>query len=294
MTDHRIQRRPPGDLLTPRVERSTLTDTAFRGEVTSYYPATAMAPEDELYFAMAQVVQGANLKGGIERLRSLIETQRPSERGFYFELGAAYEQIGEFTEASAWFEQALQMDPSFALARRRLGVASSQAGEFSRADEVLCQADQSDPETLKELGLNAARAGNFQNAIDVMRRAIALDADLPELHNNLGGALGAINLAAEAEVAIREAVRLQPDLAEARFNLGNLLAAKGETAEAEIHWKQAIRSRPDYAEARYNYAIILAQSERYAEARDQLKAALKADSSFSAAKDILDQLDGLR
>jgi Flp pilus assembly protein TadD len=190
MTDHRIQRCPPGDLLAPLTERSTPADTAFQGEVTPYYPAAATTPDDELYFAMAQVVRGANLTDGVERLRSLIKKQRPTERGFYFELGAAYEKLAEFAEAAAWFEEALQMDPSFALARRRLGVALSQAGEFSRADEVLRQADQSDPETLKELGLNAARAGNFRNAIDVMRRAIALDADLPELHNNLGGALG--------------------------------------------------------------------------------------------------------
>ncbi len=293
MTDHLIQAAPQPDLLRSKREQSLLAETAYRGEVELYYPATLDDPEDELYLAVAQVAQGSNRQEGLARLESAIQRHQPAEAGFYFELGAAYEEAGRFDEAVRWFERALARDPSFGLARIRLGGAQSQAGAHELAEETLRRAGElapADPRVFRERGMNFARQGQFANSAEVSRAGIALDPDLPELHSNLGGALAELGRFEAAQSALREAVRLQPDLAEARFNLGTLLAAGGDSEGAVRQWREAIRSKPDYAAARYNYAVVLAADGDVGGALAQLDAALQAEPRFDRAREMRDDL----
>ena len=295
MTDHRIQAAPAPGLLEPTRERSTLAETAFRGEVVPYYPRTLAGPKEELYRALAQTAQGSNLAAGISRLRSEIGQHDPFEAGFYFELGSALDERGDLKEAATWFERATGKEPAFVLAWIRLGSVLSRAGEHSRSEAALQRAaalDSGDPRIPKERGMNFARQGLFDKAAEACRSGIALDPDLPELHNNLGGALAELGRLQEAESAIREAIRLQPDLAEARFNLGAILVGRGEIDAAVVQWREAIRGDPEYAAARYNLAVILAQRGHLAAAISHLDAALRAEPGFARAQALRDQLAG--
>lgn len=285
MTDHRIQARPAQGLLRPKAERSTLREVSYEGTVVPYYPATA----DALYAAVAQVAQGSNLSTGIERLESAIIDHNPDDAEFYFDLGAAYQDVGELRKAAHWLGQAVARETSFVLAQVRLGSVLSQAGDFERAEQVLRTAAKlaaDDPRVARELGLHYARQGLFEQAAEASRTGIALDPDLPEFHNNLGGALGELGRFDEAASALRQAIRLQPDLADAQFNLGNILAAQGRTQEGVRHWLAAIRSQPGHAGARYNYAVVLASSGEYDGALEQLEAALRSEPDFEQALDL--------
>jgi predicted CXXCH cytochrome family protein len=209
MTDHSIQRRKPAaDLLAAHGEASS-EQTRYGGEVVPYYPVAAQGESGELYGAVAQVMQGANLKEGIARLAAAIGKYTPARAEFSFELAAAYEQSGRLADAAGMFEQALRKQPEFALAQRRLGEVLSQLGENDRAVAALRKAMEIDPgdgEAYKELGLHLARLGRFQDAIEASRAGIAADPDLPAPHNNLGGALMELGLMPEAESAYREAI----------------------------------------------------------------------------------------
>ena len=295
MTDHRIQAKPPEGLLKPKRERSTLAETAYRGEVSLFYPQSVPGPDAELYEAVAQTAQGSNLEAGIQRLEAAINSRRPAEAGFYFELAAALEENGRLDGAAQWFERALERDSGFVLARIRLGSVLSRLARHERAEEVLRQAalmDPADPRIPKERGMNFARQGLFAQAVDASRSGIALDPDLPELHNNLGGALAEMGRFDEAEAALREAIRLQPDLAEARFNLGAILASRGDRTGAAAEWREALRGDPDYVAARYNLAVLLSRDGNRAAALGHLESALEADPEFDQARALRDELLG--
>src|SRR5262249_20671906 len=112
MTDHTIQRRKPArDLLAPLRETHDTELAAYRGEVAPLYPKT-LTGEDELYIAVAQVTDGANLEGGIARLQKTIETYRPAEAEFYYELANAYSKTGRNQQAIRYYEEALRRKPS--------------------------------------------------------------------------------------------------------------------------------------------------------------------------------------
>ena len=70
MTDHFIERRPPVHSPQPEV-------AAYRGEVVLFYPKLLPKPEDELYLAVAQVVQQSNLQNGAMRLQQAIARFHP-------------------------------------------------------------------------------------------------------------------------------------------------------------------------------------------------------------------------
>ncbi len=286
MTDHMIQAKPPEGLLQPKAERSTLAETAYRGDVALFYPQTVTDPDSELYQAIAQTAQGSNLAAGIRRLEAAINTRNPAEAGFYFELAVALEEDGRLERAAQWFERALEKDPGMVLARIRLGSVLSRLARHERAEAVLRQAASmapDDPRIPKERGMNFARQGLFSQAADATRSSIALDPDLPELHNNLGGALAEMGRFEEAEAAIRNAIRIQPDLAEARFNLGALLARRGERAAAIAEWGATLQSDPEHVPAHYNLAVLLSQDGNTGAALAHLDAALRIAPEFDQA-----------
>src|SRR5439155_3052317 len=190
--DHFIQRRKPArDLLAPLAERVETDESAYKGEVVLYYPpAIPDGAERELYLAMAQVRQGANLKGGIPRLEAAIEKYRPAEGEFYFELAEAYGKSGLTDKAIGMYEQALRRKPDFRPAVQRLGVTLGGFGRLAQAAEMLQKALATAPEDvamLNDLGLVYAGLGKRREAVETLQKALRLDPDFPDAYNNLGG-----------------------------------------------------------------------------------------------------------
>jgi tetratricopeptide (TPR) repeat protein len=172
------------------------------------------------------------------------------------DLGVALRREGRTPEALAYFERAIQRDPTFyrallnqaevlrtqgdpqaaialaeravalqprsAVARQHLAVALKDAG---RTDEALAEirlALAIDPAHLASeslLGLLLIRAGRPAEAIPPLTRYTQRRPGDPRGFNNLGAALAKAGRVAEARDAFRQALRLDPAHAGARRNL---------------------------------------------------------------------------
>lgn len=295
MTDHYIQRRKPArDLLAPLAEKIETDASSYRGPVDLYYPRTLQdEAQEELYRAVAQVRQSANLEEGVSQLEAAIQQRQPAEAEFYFELAEAYRKSGRPEQAIDMFEQAIRRKPDFWPAVRGLGVAQAKSGRLPQAKETLLKAVTLRPEdasALNDLGLVHLAAGETREAVDVLRRASLSDPDYSDAQNNLGGALLRLGDRAAAEEAYRTAIRVQPDFAEAHRNLANLLAGTNNFAEAQYHFQRAIQANPKYAVAYYDYGLALAQREQFSEAKEQFQAASKADPNLAEADNALGEM----
>jgi predicted CXXCH cytochrome family protein len=246
MTDHYIQRRrSAGDVLAPRPE---IVDAGYRGEVVPYYPEKDVG---ELYLAVAQVRDGANLAGGIPRLRQAIQRLKPSMPDFYLELAKAYSKTGNPAEAVRWSGEALHIRPDFRPALEELGSALIATGEFARAAETLSQVSGAAART--NLGNVYLRLGKVEAAEHVLRT----NPEDPDAINLLGMAALVRGNKPAAEQFFRKALELQTDHAEAHHNLANLLASGRDYAQAAYHFQQAINANPAYAEAHYRFGLLL-------------------------------------
>ncbi|MBZ5579687.1 MAG: tetratricopeptide repeat protein [Acidobacteriia bacterium] len=279
MTDHYIQRRKPdGDLLTPKAEVIESADTAYRGEVVPYYPAPlADTPENLLDTAAAQVRYRTNLKEGLPRLAALLERYRPSQAGYYAELGQGYGDADKWPQAVSYLEEAARREPT-AFRLVQLGNAQMQARQFPQAEATLRRATALSAEYAPAwgtLGWVLWQQDRGVEARTALQRAVTLDPELPELHNNLASVAWGMGDQAAAEQQYREALRIQPGIAEWRLNLARVLATRGEIPEARFQFVETIRLKPGLAQARLDYGRLLADHEETADAIRQLETAIR-------------------
>jgi tetratricopeptide (TPR) repeat protein len=101
-----------------------------------------------------------------------------------------------------------------------------------------------------ELGRASEQRGDPAAAISFYRRAIAIDPDVAEAHNNLGVLLAGQGLYAEAAEQFRAAVRLRPRDALALRNLALALERSGDLPGALEQYEAAVRAEPGNAETR--------------------------------------------
>jgi tetratricopeptide (TPR) repeat protein len=275
MTDHRIQRtRPAGDLLADLPERHD----AYRGEVVPYGPIGK--PEDELYVATAQVVEGSNLQAGIPRLEAAIRKYQPQGADHYVALADALRIARQCPQAIPVYEDALRRGPEAAVVLQKMALCLSSTGQFAKAEQSLRQALEKAPDNAKmwtQLGLALVGQGKVTDGIAAFRKATTADPDLSEAWNDLGGVWLNSGDLAHAEPALRSAIRVQPNYAEARNNLANLLSGSNRFDEARFQFEAALRYKPDYAFGHYSYGVALGRAGKFADAQSQLEISLKED-----------------
>ncbi len=105
----------------------------------------------------------------------------------------------------------------------------------------------------------AARArGDWAQAADCYRRALALQPDHADAHNDLGVALCALKDYAGARAAFAQALELSGEFVQARVNLGQLLQAEyRDYRQAAEHYRLALAADPRQIQARNNLALTL-------------------------------------
>jgi protein O-mannosyl-transferase len=133
------------------------------------------------------------------------------------------------------------------------------------------------------LGLELARQGQTQAAMEHYLKAIAKPPGSPEAHNNLAVLLVPQGRLLEAIEQCRLAVQGNPRFPEAHHNLGRTLQALGQLDEAAAEYRAALELRPDYGEAHFNLGTILSQQQRTDEALAQFSLALSAEPRHWAA-----------
>ena len=174
-----------------------------------------------------------------------------------FDAALDHHQAGRRREAEALYRQVLAIQPRDAEALHLLGVLAYDSGRFEQALDLIGKAiaiDATRPSYHCNLG-NARRAlAQPDAAATLYRRALSLQPNYPEAHNGLGNALIDLGQRPDAITSYRHALTLQPNYAEALSNLGAALMAIDQVDEAVACYRRAVALRPDFAQAHNNLA----------------------------------------
>ena len=286
IADHFIRKRPEPDPPGPPIEHVG-SHSAYRGEVVFYNPSDLpSSPENDLYLAVAQVTDQANLESGVVRLENLVKEHRPPQGEFYLHLADAWRKQGRLDKGGPWLVEAARRMPNDWRPLYALASAHASLGRFDLATELFRRASAAaprEPGPLAELGATYSRQGKLPEAIEAFRAAIQVDADFAEAHNGMGAALLHSGDRATAEEALREAVRLRPELAPMRTDLAVLLSMRGEFNEARHHFELALRLDPSFADGHSAYAGTLLANGMLAEARRHYQQALRVNPALPEA-----------
>jgi eukaryotic-like serine/threonine-protein kinase len=171
-------------------------------------------------------------------------------------------------KAVAFFNQALEKDPTYALAYA--GLADAYYG-------------------LSNLYLPPREA--MPRVREAAQRALALDDSLAQAHTSLALVLVWYDWDfAAGEREFRRAISLNPNDSEGHRLYGNFLAATGQLNRALTEMKLAEQLDPLSAPASWDVGRVLFYSGRLAEARAQARKALELDDRFAHAYMLLAQI----
>jgi len=157
------------------------------------------------------------------------------------------------------------------------------SGNFQSAAEHLQKALQIDPNFVQahnNLGASYIQLNQYESAITEFHRAIELDPKIQETYRNLGLGLFLLGRYPEAEIAARQALQLNPGLSRARYTLGRILAAEGSSsAEAELLLRQNIS---EFVDARLPLAQVLLNKGATEQAANELRTYLRSPGADPA------------
>jgi predicted CXXCH cytochrome family protein len=278
ITDHDIQRNPER-VSDPATEMNSANRPPYRGEVVSYYPRV-----DDVYTAIAQVKNQANLQVGIVRLEKSVAATKPANPEAWTDLADAYRHAGKSSAAIPNYKDAISRDAGYWPAWHGLGLATAAIGDLQGSLDSLNRAVKEsggDELTFRSLALILTQMERPSDAIAALRAGLAANPDSAELHNDLGAALLRAGDRAAADAELREAVRLRPESSAMRLNLANLLTRSNHFEEAAFEFQAAIRSDPSSAPAHSGYGTALASRRMFIDARDELRTALKINPAMA-------------
>jgi len=113
------------------------------------------------------------------------------------------------------------------------------------------------------LGVSVLECGRFEEATQILERAVALDQCSADAHSNLGHALFNLKRYDEARARLEKALALKPNFPTAQRNLGNALLRLELAEQAIAAFMRAIQLKPDDADAYCNRGVAEMMLKRY-------------------------------
>jgi len=283
MTDHFIQRfKPKDDLQAPIQE----TIPAYQGEVVAYDPRLlSEMPEGNLYYAVAQVAAGSNLKQGLPMLQRALEEQKPQHAGFYFALAAAQARAGNDAEAIHWYEEALKQPDHTPAMLREQAAALARLHQLPQALQIAGKAVDAAPNdaaAYTTLGNIQFQSENMQQAQQALERALSLDPEMADAQNLMGLSFTRLSKPEDAARSFRKALQIDPSLTEAKINLAVLHAEQGDMEKAEAAMQSLLRTNQASADLHHRYALVLASNKQWAKASEQMQQAIHIEPRSAA------------
>jgi len=203
-------------------------------------------------------------------------------------------QVAVWKDSKTLFRHALKVTTGNYLAHGNLGAALFNAGQIDEAINHLklainLRADLTDVRV--NLGMALLVKGDVEEAFRYMQSVL----DANAMHEKANLTMGLVRAKqgdhGKAIEYYRKALGINPRRFETHYNLGLSLAGQGRYLEATDNYRQALAFRPDFAEGYNNLAIALAILGRKEEARTYFLRALSIKPDFAEVKDNLRLLD---
>lgn len=242
-----------GDALESRVVRdldSALGRTAPSGKLVALLKRSVRALAESDYKAAAGFA-----------LRAVdLDSEHPIASHL---LAIALDKGGHLSEALEMYERALARAPQDPQIYLNLGLLAWRMGMLPSAERLFSAAQKVRPGWLPAV-INQANCvrdqGRLDDAIELLRAAVTLHPDEPDLWNALAAVAVELGLLEEPIAFLHETLRLNPAYARAHHNLGHALVEADRPAEALDHYAAAIEGLTapgELAESRHSRALAL-------------------------------------
>jgi adenylate cyclase len=260
-------------ILAERYDRDLVDIFAVQDEIT-----------EAVTLAVAPAIADAELHRALRKPPGSLDAWAAYQRGLWH---AGKANAEDNALAEQFFQQAVDLDPSFAGGYKGLAKAQAQTADFRGRDlaralksaEALARRavalDGADAEARARLANALYRQGDYEGGLAEAERALAISPNLADAHGEKGATLIFSGRPKEGLAALERCVRLDPGRSTLRLNqiaLGLYFSREYEAAVEAA--KRAIRSYPDYPNTYRWLAAACGQLDRTEEAQEALEKAI--------------------
>jgi tetratricopeptide (TPR) repeat protein len=190
---------------------------------------------------------------------------------------------GQLADAEGICRNVLAVAPEFHPAYHALGLIAYEVGKLPLAVELIAKAISMNANVAlyhRNIGEMCRRLGRLDEAVAAGRRAAGLAPDDLDAHYNLGLALTDKGDWDDAIRAYRRALELNPQHGLSWNNLGAALEKQGDLVEAEAAYAKAVELDPTHHEAQNNLGAIYSEQGRLEDATRCFEDSIKAAPDF--------------
>ena len=203
-----------------------------------------------------------------------------------YSLGVAYFNAQQYGKAIAPLARAVGSDSGGTIARRMLAIAYLNTDAYTKAAELLA-ADpdrNADPSLQYAYGLALVRSDRAAEAESIFSRLLAEHAGTAELSVVLGHAYAEQGNYDAAIEALRRALQLEPGVADANSALGRIYLKQGKLQEAADALRAELQAHAEDIKARQTLGTVLDLDGRQHEALAELRIVLRSKPDFADAQ----------
>ncbi|GHT69840.1 tetratricopeptide repeat family protein [Bacteroidia bacterium] len=165
----------------------------------------------------------------------------------YNNMGNAYYQQENYTQAIKCYQKGVEIDPNDAKAYYNMGNAYRQQENYAQAIKCYQEAIEIDPNDAAayySMGYTYARQENYTQAIKCYQKAIEIKPDFAWVYNSMGYAYAGMKKYGEAIANIKKAIEIaiaDEDKAVANFydSMGEIYFMQGNETEAVKWYRKA-------------------------------------------------------
>ena len=206
-------------------------------------------------------------------------------------LGFAYQELGQFDQAIATFEEARKLSPKDPAVASYLADAHIAAKKYPTAVDITRQALLDNPDDVRLIRLQARAlrfSGKTEQGIALLEETIKKHADDPSGYIALAQMYSEAERGAQAVRVLQDAQALFPDDTTIGFELGATYDKQRKYADAEAAFKQVLNREPDNAPVLNYLGYMLAErGERLDESVNYVKKALEIEPDNGSYLDSL-------
>jgi tetratricopeptide (TPR) repeat protein len=198
----------------------------------------------------------------------------------YFQSGQRFFEKGKYPEAAIQFNNAIQIDPTFAEAHYQLALSYLKLQQLSRAYQELNRTVELDPKNYKaqvDLANLLISAGSFKEAKTHLDLLIEQNQDNSDVHMALANYQAGIGNLPGAQQEMQKAIAQDPQRAELYLNLGMMQVGAGQNDAAEASFKKAADLDPKAMNAQIALGNFYERRGRYPEAEQQYRHAIQVN-----------------
>lgn len=246
-------------------------------------------------FSLARVMCPVFLVLVLTACATMPNTEDSRTAEAHFKLGVSYISKGELTEASIEFQKALKLNPRHKESIHALGFINTRFGKYDEAISNYKQAISIDPnysEAMNSLGVAYMETEKTDEAVKYFKMALnnPLYVTPEKPYSNMGLVYYKKGDYQNAEDAVKKALARNPNSPVAIYIQGLLYLKQGDDDAAIKKFTKALTIEPDYVDARWELANAYVRAGEQDKAVEHFKIIAEKAENTAIGKEALEYI----